>query len=161
MSDILVAYYSHSGNTEKIARVIGEQGGILLRIEPVEAYPENYNSVVDQAKREIGKGFLPALKTEIPDLSAYSAIFVGTPNWWSTIAPPIATFLSSGMAGKKIVPFCTHGGGGTGRILGDIKKLCPNAEVLNCFEIYGDGSGAARAKLVSWLKTLNIKGVIK
>jgi len=109
--------------------------------------------VVEQAKKEIQAGYHPAIKTQIPNLDAYDTIFVGSPNWWSTIAPPIATFLmQKDMSSKTIVPFCTHGGGGMARVAQDIEKLCPNASVLDGFEIYGDGDGSAQAKLSAWLK---------
>lgn len=156
---ILIAYYSHSGNTGKIANFIGQQtGGDLLPIQPEEAYPVSYNAVVEQAKKEIKAGYHPAIKTQIPNLDAYNTIFVGSPNWWSSVAPPVATFLTQNdMSGKIIVPFCTHGGGGLARVAQDIEKLCPHSTVLDGFEIYGDGSGAAQAKLSAWLKKIKFE----
>lgn len=156
--NILIAYYSHSGNTGKIANFIGQQtGGELLPIQPMEAYPISYNAVTEQAKKEIKAGYHPAIKTHTPNLDNYNTIFIGTPNWWSTIAPPIATFLTQNdMSGKTIIPFCTHGGGGIGQVARDIEKLCPNSTILDGFEIYGDGSGAAPAKLSAWLKKIKL-----
>ena len=159
---ILIAYYSHSGNTGKIANFIGQQtGGDLLPIQPEEAYPISYNAVVEQAKKEIQAGYHPAIKTQIHNLDVYDTIFAGSPNWWSTIAPPVATFLTQNdMSGKIIVPFCTHGGG-LARVARDIEKLCPHSTVLSGFEIYGDGNGAAQAKLSAaklsaWLKKIKV-----
>lgn len=58
-------------------------------------------------------------------------IFVGTPNWWNTMAPPVATFLSNhDFSGKTLVPFTTHGGSGLGHYPEDMKKLCPKANFL-------------------------------
>lgn len=153
----LIVYYSHSGNTAKIANFIGQQtGGDLLPVQPEEAYPISYNAVVEQAKKEIKAGYHPAIKTNMPDPNAYDTIFVGSPNWWSTVAPPVVTFLlQNELSGKTIVPFCTHGGGGMARVAEDIEKLCPQSTVLGGFEIYGDGSGAAQAKLSAWLKKIN------
>jgi len=157
-SSILIVYYSHSGNTEKIANFIGRQtGGDMLPIQPEEAYPISYNAVVEQAKKEIQAGYHPAVKTRIPNLDVYDTIFVGSPNWWSTIAPPVATFLSQNdLSGKNIAPFCTHGGGGLGKVAKDIAKLCPGSTILDSFEIYGDGGGAAQAKLSAWLEKIKV-----
>lgn len=108
----LIVYYSHSGTTRRLAELITrETGGDLLELVPETAYPQDYNAVVAQAKRELQSGHRPALKTALPDLSAYDMVFVGTPNWWSSPAPPVLTFLEQADAkGATVAPFCTHGG---------------------------------------------------
>ena len=79
---VLVAYFSHSGNTRAMARQIAEAtGGDLFEIVPAAAYPAEYGAVVDQAKKEIGGGVRPALKGRLPDVGAYDVIFVGSPCW--------------------------------------------------------------------------------
>jgi flavodoxin len=61
--DILLAYYSWSGNTRKIAGLIErETGGTLFEIEPVQPYTTDYRAAVAQAKEEIQAGFRPDLK---------------------------------------------------------------------------------------------------
>ena len=108
---VLVAYFSHSGNTREVARQISEAtGGDLFEIVPATPYPTEYRAVVDQGKKEIEAGVRPALKNPVGDLSQYDVIFVGSPCWWATIAPPVATFLTScDLAGKTVVPFMTRG----------------------------------------------------
>ena len=157
-NNILIAYYTYSGNTQKIARLILEKtGGELFNIQPKTTYPDSYNIVVEQAKKEIKAGFKPELVSNIDLPETFDTIFVGSPNWWSTIAPPVATFLTENdFSSKTIIPFCTHGGGGLGRIESDINKLCPNSKVLSSFEIYGSGGSSAQSLLVSWLHKLNI-----
>ena len=60
---MLVAYFSHSGNTRTVAEQIREATGAdIFEIEPAAAYPTNYQAVVDQAKKEVNSGFKPALK---------------------------------------------------------------------------------------------------
>ena len=87
---ILVAYYSYSGNTRFAAEEIQKAtGGTLFEIVPVKAYSPDYNECVAEAKKEIRAGVKPELKSVTPDLSKYDVIFVGTPNWWSTMAPPV------------------------------------------------------------------------
>ena len=126
---ILVAYYSYSGNTRFAAEEIQKAtSGTLFEIVPVKAYSTDYNECVAEAKKEIRAGVKPELKSVTPDLSKYDVIFVGTPNWWSTMAPPVLTFLSSyDFSGKTIIPFVTHGGGGMARCESDMRKACPKA----------------------------------
>ena len=68
---VLVAYFSHSGNTREMARQIAEAtNGDLFEIVPQSAYPAQYDAVMAQAKREIGRGYRPALKGRLPDIGA-------------------------------------------------------------------------------------------
>lgn len=108
---VLVAYFSHSGNTREMARQIAEAtNGDLFEIVPQSAYPAQYDAVTAQAKREIGRGYRPALKGRLPDIGAYDVVFVGSPCWWGTVAPPVATFLAAyDWSGKTVAPFMTHG----------------------------------------------------
>lgn len=155
---ILIAYFSHSGNTQNIATFIHKEvGGTLHEIEPEAPYPHSYNAVVDQARKEIQAGYTPALQSTLDHIESYDTIFVGSPNWWSTIAPPVTTFLSEyDLSGKTIVPFCTHGGGGLGRVERDIAKLCPQSTVLSSLEIYGSGTGNAQARVSAWLRNIGM-----
>ena len=155
---ILIAYFSRSGNTRKIANLIHQEvGGTIHEIQPEVPYPNSYNAVVDQAKEEIQAGYKPALESTLDQIESYDTVFVGSPNWWSTIAPPVATFLSEyDLSGKIIVPFCTHGGGGLGRIGRDIAKLCPQSTILSSLEIYGSGTGNAQARVSAWLREVGM-----
>lgn len=157
--NILITYYSHSSNTKKLAELITQQTySSLVEIVPKEAYPRDYNTVVAQAKKEIFVSFRPALKSAPQDISSYDTIFVGTPNWWSSIAPPIATFLESNdFTGKTIIPFCTHGGGGLGHIMQDIAKLCPSAIILNGFGGYGNSCSSSQVSI--WLRNIGIETI--
>jgi hypothetical protein len=92
---ILIVYYSRSGNTRAIANLIHQEvGGTIHEIQPEVPYPSSYNAAVDQAKKEIPAGYRPALRSTLAQVESYDTIFVGSPNWWNTIAPPVATFLS-------------------------------------------------------------------
>jgi flavodoxin len=149
----LIVCYSRSGNTRKIADLIQQEvGGAVHEIEPEEPYPRSYDATVDQAKREIQAGYKPALQSALTDVELYDTVFVGSPNWWNTIAPPVATFLSEyDLSGKTVVPFCTHGGGGLGRVGQDIARLCPQSTVLSCFGVYGSGGVDTKARVSAWL----------
>lgn len=155
---ILIVYYTYSKNTEKTAQMIADKtGGELLEIKPEKDYPSAYALVVAQAKIEILRGFSPKLKTEIPNLENYDTIFIGTPNWWSTMAPPVKTFLKENdLAGKKIVPFYTHGGGGAGHIVKDMKELCPKSQFLKEFGIYESGNSQTEKIVSDWVDNLRV-----
>lgn len=150
MKKILVAYYSHSGTTKEVAEQIFKAvEGDMFEIREADPYPRDYNAVLDKAKQDITNGFKPALKDKVPEISGYDLIIVGSPNWWSTIAPPVATFLTyADYSGKTIVPFITHGGGGLGHTIEDIRKLCPGANVLEGFD------ANRSTQIHAWLKSL-------
>lgn len=141
----LVVYFSHSGNTRIAAERLAEATGAdLFEIVPATPYPAAYDAVVDQAKREIAADHRPALKTDLPDIAVYDVIYVGSPCWWATVAPPVATFLAGhDFAGKTIAPFMTHEGSRMGRTEADIRRLCPDATVLAGVPIRGSSVAQA------------------
>lgn len=151
---VLVAYYSHSGNTREVARQIaGVSGGELFEIVPVTPYPSDYRTVVDQAKKEIEAGARPALKNWVEDMSQYDVIFIGSPCWWATVAPPVATFLTSyDFAGKTVVPFMTHEGSRMGRSEEDIRKLCPKSQVPDGLPVRGGAVGSSKDAVEKWVR---------
>lgn len=153
---ILVAYFSHSGNTRVIAEQIkNATGGDIFEILPVKDYPSDHQAVVDQAKKEINSNYRPALKTKVENIESYDVIFIGSPNWWSTIAPPVATFLSSyDLKGKTVVPFMTHEGTRMGHSVSDIKKLCPESTVLEGLPIKGSYVKKAQDDVTKWLREI-------
>ena len=138
---ILIAYYSYSGNTRFAAEQIQKiTGGTLFEIKPVKAYPADYQACVDQAKKECRSGFKPELSAKVDDMQKYDVIFVGSPNWWGTMAPPVATFLTSyDLKGKTVIPFFTHGGGGVQNCERDVRKLC-NGSNLPKAGVFSGGS---------------------
>jgi flavodoxin len=157
---ILVAYFSYSGNTRYAAEQIKKNtGGTLFEIKPVKAYPADYSTCVAQARKECGSGFKPKLTTAVKDMGQYDVIFIGSPNWCSTIAPPVLSFLSAyDFSGKTIVLFVTHGGGGMANCETDFRKACPKANILK-----GKGfSGSSVRKADSELKKfVNDRIIIK
>lgn len=155
---VLVAYYSHSGNTREVARQIaGASGGEFFEIVPVTPYPSDYQSVVDQAKKEISAGVRPALKSRVEDMSQYDVIFIGSPCWWATVAPPVATFLTSyDLAGKTVVPFMTHEGSRMGHGEADIRKLCPESQVPDGLPVRGGAAGSSKDTVEKWVRSLGL-----
>ena len=155
LHSILVAYFSISGNTYRLAETIRRvTGGDTFQIRTEQAYPQEYERLVAQAKDEIMAGYFPSLRFSPAHMDSYYAVFIGSPNWWGTIAPPVAAFLAmNDFSGKVIVPFCTHGGSGGEQIKEDIAKLCPEATVMSLLEVYGDGANkeTTRKMISEWL----------
>lgn len=136
---ILVAYFSHSGNTREIANKIHEKvGGSIFEIVTIDPYPRNYDEVVKQAKQEQESGYKPTLKTKIENIESYNVVFIGYPNWLGTIPRPVITFLLEyNFSGKTIVPFCTHEGSRLGRSVTDIKELCSQSNIPDGLAVRG------------------------
>lgn len=135
---ILVVFFSYSGHTKELAMKIKKQTGAdVLQIRTVKPYPSEYQAVVNQAKIEKEKDFRPAINKADKNPADYDIIFIGTPVWWYTMAPPVKTFIASHkLEGKTIMPFCTHGGGGASASFSDMQKLAPKAKIMPGLESY-------------------------
>ncbi len=157
-NNILVAYFSHSGNTREIANQIHEiVGGDIFEIVSVDPYPSGYDEVVEQARKELRADYKPKLKTKVENMESYNVVFVGYPNWWGTVPRPIATFLSQhDFSGKTIAPFCTHEGSGLGRSVADITKLCAQSTILDGLAIQAREVKNAQHKVSKWLHELRM-----
>lgn len=157
MSDkkILIAYYSHSGNTKEAAEKIQSlTGADLFEIKPANEYPKDYNAVVNQAKQEKADDVRPEL-VSLGNVKAYDILFIGTPVWWYTMASPVKTFLSANnFEGKIVAPFCTHGGGGASSTYTDIKNLAQGAEVKEGYTSYENSANIE--EIGKWINSLNL-----
>lgn len=90
----LVVYFSWSGNTRGIARLLQQKvGGEIVELELATPYSRDYNTCLEQAKSDQQNGARPALKTHVADMARHDVIFLGYPNWWGTIPMPVASFL--------------------------------------------------------------------
>lgn len=158
MKKILIAYFSHSGNTRFMADLIKEKvGGDVFEIKTAEPYPSEYNEVVEKARKEQNADVRPKLTALVHELNDYDVVFLGYPNWWATMPMGVFTFLeSANWSGKEIVPFCTHEGSGLGRSVGDIRKLCQGASVLDGLAIRGGSVHKAQSEVSAWLKKLGL-----
>lgn len=159
-SRILIAYYSWGGNTKFAAEQIQKAtGGTLFEIKSAKEYPKEYRACTIEAKKDIQAGLKPELTTKIDNIGQYDTIFIGSPNWWSTIAPPVASFASNyDFSGKTIIPFVTHGGGGLARCEQDLSKLCPKSTFLESGVFSGNGIQSYKKAIEEWVeKTISIK----
>ena len=137
MSRKLVAYFSASGVTAKLAETLSEAiGADLYAIEPEVPYTKadlnwmNQNSrssveMKDPASR-------PAIAGKRDNMDEYDTIFVGFPIWWYVAPTIINTFLESyDFAGKTIIPFATSGGSGMGKTNEKLQPSCPGAKLMD------------------------------
>ena len=115
-SNVMVCYFSATGTTEKAAQRIADlTGGALHNIAPEVAYTDsdlNWRDSLSRSYVEMhNRDFRPALKDSVTDMSDYSVVFIGYPNWWNTHPTIINTFIeSNNLQGKTIIPFMTSGG---------------------------------------------------
>lgn len=155
---ILIAYFSYEGNTKGFAESIQKEvGGDLFFIEPQDAYPKNRDTAIEQAKGEVESKYTPKLVNKLADIRSYDIIFIGTPIWWYTVAPPIRTFLTEyELADKTIVPFSTHKGSGLSGIDKTIQEIQPKAKVLEGFAIRDGQVNSKQADIKNWLQRLKL-----
>lgn len=131
---ILIVCYSESANrnTMAAAELIRSQvGGDLAEIKMVKPYSSGYRQVLKESKRHLDGGVKPEILPLGKNAADYDVIFIGSPVWYGTFAPPVGTFLAQNdLSGKTVIPFCTHGGGGAGRLYDDLAKAAPGAKIL-------------------------------
>ena len=123
--NVLVAYFSHTGNTEAVAEQIAERtGGTLAQIQRAEEYAD----LQQEAEAEILQGVRPEITVSVDNVEEYDTIFVGYSIWWDEAPAMIATFLESyDFSGKTIVPFCTSASDSIDNSLHIFSELCPEA----------------------------------
>lgn len=127
---VLVVYFSHGGNTQKLAKEISDQvGGDFRRIEPVNAYPEG-DELYDYTEQEQTDDARPEIQDLNIDMSKYDTVFIGYPIWWYTYPQVILTFFDNyDLTGKTIVPFVTHGGSGMSGTEDDMREYLSDKDV--------------------------------
>lgn len=108
---ILVAYFSATGNTQRLAeQIIAATRADASRIEAAEPYATNPYDDSDRIQNESYNNLRPGVATLPENVEDYDVIFVGSPIWWHNPAMVVCTFLESyDLAGKIIVPFFTYG----------------------------------------------------
>ena len=138
----LVVYYSYSGITRRLAEDIALiTDGDLRELKPEKPYSFSYNTAVKEVREEIEKGYCPPLIQGAEAVENSELVFIGSPNWLKTFAPPVLSFLRAvDLSRKTIIPFCTHGGGGFGRMIEDYKKECKNSIIRDGIALKGDYS---------------------
>lgn len=156
---ILVAYFSHSGNTKKIAEEIqSKTGADVFEIKTVNAYSNDYNTVLDEAKAELNDNARPELSEKVTDMSQYQTVILGFPIWWGDMPMAVYSFLDEyDLSGKTVLPFCTHGGSGLSGTDKNIQSEEKDAKVTDGLAISDSSLDDADGDIDKWLKDNGVK----
>ncbi len=156
-SNVLVAYFSWSGNGQQMARWISEEtGGDLFRIIPEEPYGEDFDSCADRAKNELDNGIRPELSEHIEKqaMEKYDVIYIGFPVWWYDLPMPVWSFLEEhDLSGKTVIPFFSHNGSSNGAgSVGRVSELAKGAKVLteDVLSIPGRSVSGSEKEVKEW-----------
>lgn len=146
--NILVAYFSYTGNTEEAAQQIAEDtGGDLVRIERSEPYDD----VQTEGEEELESNARPEIKVDLDSIDGYDTIFVGYPIWWDEAPMVISTFLESyDFSGKTIVPFSTSSSDSIDNSLHIFSELAPDAVIAEGLTANDDSD------IGPWLERLGV-----
>ena len=156
MGKKLVAYFSASGTTKKVAEMIAESAGAdLFEIEPKVAYTKADLNWMDKKSRSSvemnDKKIRPEMVNTPLDVNAYDEVILGFPIWWYVAPTIVNTFLETyDFSGKKIILFATSGGSGFGNTVRELQPSAPNAQIVEGRLI----NGASRQEIDEWVKTL-------
>lgn len=137
MTKVLVAYFSASGVTKKLAEKLAEAtGGDLFEIVPEELYTKsdlNWMNPKSRSSVEMkDRACRPAIASKVDDMASYDAVFVGFPVWWYREPSIIDTFAESyDFTDKTIIPFATSGSSGIGSSGENIAALAKGAKVAS------------------------------
>lgn len=157
MNKILIAYFSASGETAKLAKTLSAvTGGDLFEIRPETAYTSADLNWMDKKSRSTlemkDEHSRPAIASRVEDMAQYGTVFVGFPIWWYQAPRIIETFLESyDFTGKTVIPFATSGGSGMG---GTNKALAPSCKGARLVEGKVFRSNTSTDTLREWVKTL-------
>lgn len=128
-TNVLVAYFSATGNTKTVAEQIADvTGGELYEIEPAEPYTSedlDYNNDDCRANLEMNDDTVrPEIAGAIENIEQYDTIYLGYPIWWGNAPRIMNTFVETyDLSGKTMVPFCTSGGSGISTSVDTLQEL--------------------------------------
>lgn len=159
MKKTLVAYFSASGVSAKVARNLAKAANAdLYEIRPNTPYTAADLNWTDKKARStiemLNKSFRPELLDRDANISKYDVVYVGFPIWWYVAPTIINTFLESyDFSGKTIVLFATSGGSGFGNTLKELEKSCEGAKIIEGRILK---STQSENDLKEWIETLDI-----
>ena len=158
MGKVLVAFFSASGVTKKVAENLAKAAGAdLFEIVPKQIYTSADLNWMDKKSRSSvemnDRNCRPEIATKVDDMEQYDMIFVGFPVWWYREPSIIDTFMESyDFTGKKVIPFCTSGGSGLGDSPRNMEALASGAKVLEGKRL---SSSISESELKNWIEGLN------
>lgn len=157
MSNRLVAYFSASGTTARVAKNLAQAAGAdLYEIKPAVPYTSADLNWMDKKSRSTvemnDRSFRPPLADTDAPIASHDTILLGFPIWWYVAPTIINTFLESyDFSGKTIVLFATSGGSGFGKTVVSLAPSCPGATIKEGRLLNGNPS---QADLKKWVESL-------
>lgn len=159
--NVLVVYFSASGNTEAVANYIAEAaGGDLFEITPAEPYTDDDLNWTDENSRVTLEHEDESLRdvelttTQVENWDSYDTVFLGYPIWWGIAAWPVDTFVEANdFTGKTVIPFCTSSSsnlGESGQLLAEMAGTGDWQEGMRF------RSGVDEADVVDWVESLGL-----
>lgn len=144
--------YINKGNTEVIAEYIKElTNADVFKVEPLVPYSKDYQTCIKEAQQRTNNHTAP-IKENIPDISSYEVIYVGSPIYWGGMPEELFTALSGKVfSGKVIRPFTTHEGSGLGQVPSQLKELCVGATILDGLAIIGSMAISSQDEVKKWI----------
>lgn len=160
-SNVLVVYYSATGNTAQVAQYIADStGGDLFEIQPVEPYTDDDlnwtddNSRVNQEHEDESLRDVELVADTVDNWDQYDTVFIGYPIWWGIAAWPVDGFVEANdFSGKTVIPFCTSSSSGlgeSGQLLADM------AGTGDWQEGQRFSSGVSEEDVQSWVEELGL-----
>lgn len=160
MSKALVAYFSASGVTAKVAKQLAEAAGAdLFEIEPVVPYTKTDLNWMDKKSRSTvemnDRSARPEIKNRLDNMTEYDVVFLGFPIWWYREPSIVDTFLEQyDFSDKTIVLFATSGGSGFGETAQGLKDKVPsNTRIIEGKLLNGRQNNKS---LTAWVRGLGL-----
>ena len=159
---VLIAYYSATGSTRKVAETIAEHtGGDLFEITPKEIYTSedlnwtNSNSRVCVEHDNPDSRHVELVTTEVVNFSEYDTVFIGYPIWWGIAAWPVDDFVKENdFTGKTVIPFCTSASSGIGESGNLLAKMAGTGEWQEGIRF---NSSVSSDTVIRWIDGLDLR----
>lgn len=144
--------YIDNGNTEVIAEYIKDiTGADMFKVEPLNPYPADYMAAIEEAKVRTREHNAP-IKENIPDISSYEVIYVGSPIYWGGMPEELFTALNGHDYNGKIVrPFTTHEGSGLSGVPRQLNEICVGAKIAPGLSIVGSRVSNSKSLVEEWI----------
>lgn len=157
----LVAYYSASGNTRRVAEAIAQAANAdLFEIVPTEVYTNedlnwtNPNSRVSREHDDESLRDVPLTTTEVPDWDSYDTVLLGYPIWWGIAAWPVDIFVKANdFTGRIVIPFATSSSSGMGQSGSLLAEMANGGDWQQGQRF---SSGVSEADVQAWVNGLGL-----
>ncbi|MBR2812896.1 MAG: flavodoxin [Solobacterium sp.] len=155
--DVLVVYFSATGNTEDIAgKIAAVTDAEMYEILPVQAYTEDdlnwHDDSSRTSKEQNDKSFRTEIGSDPVSFDGYQTIYIGYPIWWGEEPRIMDTFVEShDFTGITVIPFCTSGSSGIGNSGRNLAELAGTGDWKEGKRF---GAGTPEEEIRNWVDSL-------